>query len=223
MGYSVSEENYIKTIFHLQQKHGKVTTNELANHLNTRASSITDMLKKLKKRNLVHYQPYQGFKLSVSGKKAAIEIIRRHRLWEFFLADKLKFNWDEVHEMAEQLEHVSNKKLIDKLDEYLAYPKFDPHGDPIPDINGKIDLTPQVSLDQWPLNKTAYVSQVIYSSPELLELLSHHKITIGTALEINKRFEYDGSIEIKVNHNAPVTISETLAKIIFVHHGSTYQ
>lgn len=223
MEYSVSEENYIKTIFHLQQKQGKVTTNELANHLKTRPSSITDMLKKLKKRNLVHYQPYQGFKLSIPGKKAAIEIIRRHRLWEFFLADKLKFNWDEVHEMAEQLEHLSNKKLIDKLEEYLAYPKFDPHGDPIPDINGKMVSTPQVSLDQWPLNKPADVSQVIYSSPELLKLLSHHKIAIGTSLEVKKRFEYDGSIEIKVQQHAPVTISETLAKIIFIHHGSTHQ
>jgi DtxR family Mn-dependent transcriptional regulator len=223
MEYSVSEENYIKTIFHLQQKLGKVTTNELANHMKTRPASITDMLKKLKKRNLVHYQPYQGFKLSIPGKKAAIEIIRRHRLWEFFLADRLKFNWDEVHEMAEQLEHLSNKKLIDKLEEYLAFPKFDPHGDPIPDINGKIDSTPRISLDQWPINKPAYVSQVIYSSPELLELLSHHKITIGTVLEIKKRFEYDGSIEIKINQRAPVTISETLAKIIFVQHGSTHQ
>lgn len=223
MSYSVSEENYIKSIFHLQQKTGMVTTNELADHLKTRPASITDMLKKLKKRKLVHYEPYQGFKLSVAGKKAAIEIIRRHRLWEFFLADKLKFNWNEVHEMAEQLEHLSNKKLIDKLDEYLAFPKFDPHGDPIPDINGKMDTTPQVSLDQWPLNKPACVTQVIYSSPELLELLDHHKISIGTSLEAKKRFEYDGSIEIKVQQRAPVTISETLAKIIFVHHGSTHQ
>lgn len=221
MGYSVSEENYIKTIYHLQQQAGLVTTNELAHHLNTRPASITDMLKKLKKRKLVHYEPYQGFKLSPTGKKAAIEIIRRHRLWEFFLSDKLKFNWDEVHEMAEQLEHLGNKKLIDKLDEYLGFPKFDPHGDPIPDINGKMASSSQVRLDEWPLHQTAHVCQVIYSSPELLELLDHNKIAIGTPLEVTKKFGYDNSLEIKVNKHSPVTISGQLAKIIFVHHGST--
>jgi len=223
MSFSVSEENYIKTIYHLQQKAGNVTTNELANHLKARPASITDMLKKLKRRKLVHYQPYQGFKLSAPGKKAAIEIIRRHRLWEFFLSDKLKFKWDEVHEMAEQLEHLSNKKLIDKLEEYLAFPKFDPHGDPIPDIHGKMETSRQVSLLEWPLNQPAYVSQVIYSSPELLELLDHNKITIGTLLEVKKKFGYDESLEIRVQRHSPITISGQLAKIIFVSHGSTNQ
>jgi DtxR family Mn-dependent transcriptional regulator len=124
LNFSASEENYLKTIFHLQTKDDNVTTNELAEKLHARPASITDMMKKLKTRKLVNYQPYQGFRLTPEGKKIALSIIRRHRLWEYFLAEKLKFTWDEVHEVAEQLEHVSNKKLIDKLDEYLAFSKI---------------------------------------------------------------------------------------------------
>jgi DtxR family Mn-dependent transcriptional regulator len=130
LNFSTSEENYLKTIFHLQTKDENVSTNELAEKLKAKPASITDMMKKLKTRKLVNYQPYQGFRLTPEGKKVALSIIRRHRLWEYFLAEKLKFSWDEVHEVAEQLEHVSSKKLIDKLDEYLGSPKFDPHGDP---------------------------------------------------------------------------------------------
>ena len=139
LNFSTSEENYLKTIFHLQTKDDNVTTNELAEKLQAKPASITDMMKKLKGRKLVNYQPYRGFRLTPEGKKIALSIIRRHRLWEYFLAEKLKFSWDEVHEVAEQLEHVSSKKLTDKLDEYLHFPKFDPHGDPIPDINGKME------------------------------------------------------------------------------------
>ena len=114
LNYSTSEENYIKTIFHLQNGQNTVTTNELAEKLNTKPASVTDMMKKLKAKKLLHYQPYQGFRLSHEGKKVALDIIRRHRLWEYFLAEKLKFKWDEVHAVAEDLEHVSSKKLIDK-------------------------------------------------------------------------------------------------------------
>jgi DtxR family Mn-dependent transcriptional regulator len=218
--YSTSEENYIKAIYHLQSEDGNVTTNELADSLNTKPASVTDMMKKLKTRKLVHYQPYQGFRLSADGRKVALSIIRRHRLWEFFLSEKLKFNWDEVHEVAEHLEHVSSKKLIDKLDEYLDFPKFDPHGDPIPDTNGKMESNKQASLAEWPLNKPAIVCQVMNQSAELLELLQHKKISIGTRLEIKKRFDYDESVEIKIQKLSPITISGQLAKTIFVIHGS---
>ena len=153
LNYSTSEENYIKTIYHLQDGNETVTTNALAQELLTRPASVTDMMKKLKNKKLIHYQPYQGFKLNAEGKKVALSIIRRHRLWEYFLSEKLKFEWDEVHEVAEELEHVSSKKLIDKLDEYLGYPRFDPHGDPIPDTNGKMEnYKTMVSLSDLPLN-----------------------------------------------------------------------
>src|SRR6186997_855914 len=160
LNYSTSEENYIKAIFNLQQQDGMVTTNELANELKTKPASVTDMMKKLKVKKLLNYQPYQGFRLTNDGNKVALGIIRRHRLWEYFLAEKLKFSWDEVHEVAEDLEHVSNKKLIDKLDEFLGFPRVDPHGDPIPDANGKIEMSKKICLTDLTINTAATVSSV---------------------------------------------------------------
>lgn len=220
LNYSTSEENYIKAIFHLQHADGAVTTNELAAELKAKPASITDMLKKLKTKKLVHYQAYHGFRLTNEGKKLALIIIRRHRLWEFFLAEKLKFNWDEVHAVAEDLEHVSSKKLIDKLDEYLGFPQFDPHGDPIPDSFGKMKSNQQVSLTELPMNKTAEVCRVVNQSSEMMEALKHNNIRIGTKLELKKKFDFDNSIEVKLRNQPAFTISEQLAKNILVKYGS---
>jgi len=224
LNFSTSEENYIKTIFHLQNGQNTVTTNELAERLRTKPASVTDMMKKLKAKKLLHYQPYQGFRLTNEGKKVALDIIRRHRLWEFFLAEKLKFKWDEVHVVAEDLEHVSSRKLIDKLDEYLGYPKFDPHGDPIPDSLGKMENSEQVSLVELPLNKPAEVCRVVNQSEEMLELLQHKKINIGTQHEVKRKFGLDQYIENKLSQSKrtpseqpPFTNSEQLDKNIFVN------
>jgi DtxR family Mn-dependent transcriptional regulator len=218
LNFSTSEENYLKTIFHLQTKDDNVSTNELAEKLHTSPASITDMMKKLKTRKLVNYQPYRGFRLTPEGKKVALSIIRRHRLWEYFLAEKLKFNWDEVHAVAEQLEHVSNKKLIDKLDEYLAFPKFDPHGDPIPDTNGKMETGKQINLSELSINKPAKVCFIANQSELLLEHLNEKKINIGASIVIKRKFSFDDSLEIK-SDNRLLTISDQLAKNIFVKHG----
>src|SRR6476646_10458217 len=148
LNYSTSEENYIKAIYHLQNGPNSVSTNAVAEKLSTKPASVTDMMKKLKTKKLLHYQPYQGFRLTTEGSKVALGIIRRHRLWEYFLAEKLNFTWDEVHEVAEDLEHVSNKKLIDKLDAFLGFPRIDPHGDPIPDANGKIEASKKICLTE---------------------------------------------------------------------------
>ena len=168
----------------------------------------------------MHYQPYRGFRLSTEGKKVALGIVRRHRLWEYFLAEKLKFSWDEVHEVAEQLEHVSSKKLIDKLDEFLGFPRVDPHGDPIPDQDGKIENSRQISLLDLPVNKTAMVSHVSDQSSEILELLKHKNIGIGTRLEVKKKFDFDKSMDIKTGRLPVFTISEQLAQNIFVKYVS---
>ena len=224
LNYSTSEENYIKAIYHLQ-KDNTVTTNELAGELQTRPASVTDMMKKLRTKKLVHYQAYQGFRLTAEGKKLALIIVRRHRLWEFFLAEKLKFSWDEVHAVAEDLEHVSSKKLIDKLDEFLGFPRFDPHGDPIPDANGKIETSKQVCLADLPVNKPAVVCYVSDQSTGMLELLGHKKIGIGTRLEIKKKFNFDQSLEIKIRQSKKTlqeqpatTISGELAQNIYVKY-----
>ena len=218
MKVSSSKENYLKAIYHLQEEDGSVSTNALAKELDTRAASVTDMLKKLKTQKLLLYEKYQGFRLSPEGRKMAIQIIRKHRLWECFLVDKLNFGWEEVHEMAEELEHITSKRLIDRLDEFLGFPKSDPHGDPIPDINGKMSPKKQVSLLELPVNVVGIVSNITDQSTEMLELLSHKGISLGTKLEIKKRFSFDNSIEIRIKNMAAITISDTVAKNVFVTH-----
>jgi len=218
--FSATEENYLKAIYHLQTDEDTVTTNALAQKLHTRAASVTDMMKKLSAKKLLHYKPYYGFYLSNRGKLVALSIIRRHRLWELFLEQKLGFGWNEVHVLAEELEHVSSKKLIDKLDEYLGFPPFDPHGDPIPDSKGKIRSMNKILLLQLPLNTPAKVCAVGNQSDEMLELLSHKNIGLGTKLEIKKRFDFDGSMEIKIKGTQVSNISEQLAKNIFVTYES---
>ena len=214
--FTRAEENYIKAIFHLQQTDGNVTTNEVAAELNTKAASVTDMLKKLKQKKILDYEKYQGFRLSVEGKKIALLIVRKHRLWEYFLVEKLQFGWDEVHEMAEELEHLTSKKLIDQLDAFLGYPKFDPHGDPIPDANGKMISRPQINLIDLPINQLAEISAVASQSSELLELLNHKKINIGTQLEIKQKFAFDNSIDVQLKNQQSFTISQQLAQVLFV-------
>lgn len=216
MNFSITEENYIKAIWHLQQSDSNVTTNELAAELQTKPASVTDMLKRLKGKKMLHYEPYYGVKLNADGKKLALAIIRKHRLWEFFLVEKLKFNWDEVHVIAEELEHVSSMELIQRLDHFLGNPRFDPHGDPIPDQSGRMEIIHQISLHQLIENQQAVVTGVGDQSSSLLDVLNKKKIIIGTKLEVKQRFEYDQSIEIKIRNQPLVTLSEQLAKKIFV-------
>ena len=213
---SITEENYVKAIFHLQQTDSNVTTNEVADMLHTKAASVTDMLKKLNAKKILHYEKYQGFTLSDDGKKIALGIVRKHRLWEYFLVEKLQFGWDEVHEVAEELEHISSKKLVEKLDAFLEYPKFDPHGDPIPDVNGKMVFQPQINLTDLAQNILAQVTAVGSQSTELLELLKHKKIAIGTKITIKKKFLFDNSVEIKIQGQTAFTISQQLAQALFV-------
>lgn len=220
MNFSASEENYIKAIYHLNGDKEAVSTNDLAAELQTKPASVTDMLKKLKTKKLLHYQPYKGVMLNPEGRKIALGIVRRHRLWEYFLAEKLKFNWNEVHEIAEELEHISSKKLIEKLDEFLEHPKFDPHGDPIPDHLGRMQVTSQLPLTDLEINTPAMVNSVGNQSPEMLSLLQQRNIAIGTQVEVKKKFDFDHSMEIKIKNAPAFIITEQLAQNIFVQHES---
>ena len=216
MSFTTSEENYIKAIYHLQQSGNVVTTNEVADRLQTKAASVTDMLKKLNAKNLLNYEPYKGVTLSKDGKKLALSVVRKHRLWEYFLVNHLQFGWDEVHEIAEELEHINSALLVDKLDAFLNFPRFDPHGDPIPDGNGRMEISKQVNLMDMVLNHKAEVKAVGSQSSELLELLRHKEIGIGTILQVVRKFSFDNSIEIKVDKNPPFSISQQLAQTLFV-------
>lgn len=216
--YSVSEENYIKAIFHLQEEVERVNTVQLAQALKTKPASITDMLKKLKNKKLLDYQPYYGFKLTAEGNKIALGIIRRHRIWEYFLAEKLQFNLHEIHELAEVLEHVSSKKLIDKLDAYLGSPKFDPHGDPIPDLNGKIATEEHVLLSVMKVKTKGRVCRIASASKKIMELISHQQIKLGSQIMVEHKFEFDDSMEILIDGKHKANISQQLAKNIFISY-----
>lgn len=218
MSYTTSEENYIKSIYHLQQETGLVNTNTLAAEMQTKAPSVTDMLKKLKGKKLLLYEKYKGFKLNEAGKKAALDIVRKHRLWEFFLVEKLKFDWDKVHSIAEELEHISSEELVQRLDNFLGTPSFDPHGDPIPDKNGKVPVVNQQCLSDIPLKKTVTVSSVSNQTAQMLEMLKHYNIALGSQIIVLKKFEFDGSLEIKVLKQNACIISELVAKNVFVYY-----
>lgn len=218
MNFTASEENYIKSIYHLQQETSTVNTNSLAAEMQTRAASVTDMLKKLQSKKLLQYEKYKGFKLNESGKKIALGVVRKHRLWEFFLANKLGIEWDKVHAIAEELEHINSTELIQRLDNFLGNPSFDPHGDPIPDKNGKIPLLKQLSLSTAPVARSLTVSSVTNQTPQMLEMLKHYQINIGTQLKVIRQFEFDHSIEIKVLKNTACILSEQVAKNVFVHY-----
>ena len=183
---SLTEENYLKAIYHLSDGGSKaVLTNELAEAMNTKAASATDMIKKLSAKEFISYEKYYGVNVTHKGKVEALMVIRKHRLWETFLVDKLGFNWDEVHEVAEQLEHINSSRLIEKLDEFLGYPKVDPHGDPIPDNKGKIKAQPQLPLDQLKKGYLGKIAAVKDSDSNLLKYLDKIGAKPGTKI---KRF-----------------------------------
>lgn len=215
MKFSVSEENYIKSIYHLQSINEEVSATMLAAAVNTKAASVTDMLKKLQAKKIVHYEPYKNFRLTESGNKIALEIIRKHRLWEYFLVKNLGFNWNEVHGIAEELEHIRSKELVQKLDNYLGNPSIDPHGDPIPDSRGKMKQIKQSSIVSLPLKKLGIVSSIKDQSEKMLDLLQHYKISIGTRLRVNKRFDFDGSVEVKIDKYPAAILSKQVALNIY--------
>jgi len=214
---SQTVENYLKCIYTLQTKvDGVVATNAIAERLETKASSVTDMLKKLKAKGLVEYEKYQGARLSAEGKRLAVDIIRRHRLWEVFLTKELNFSWDEVHEIAEELEHVESKELIIRLDNYLGNPKYDPHGDPIPDEHGNLrDERVKCALSNLKVSEKGIVIGVEESSVDFLQYLDSIKLTLGTEVEILERFPFDQSVKIGIQ-GQQLQVSKMVAKNLIV-------
>ncbi|WP_245676485.1 metal-dependent transcriptional regulator [Crocinitomix algicola] len=215
---SQSEENYLKEIFHLTQlQKEKVSTNSLASRLNTKASSITDMLQKLAEKQLVQYIKYKGCSLTENGEKIAVQIIRKHRLWETFLVNKLNFGWDEVHEVAEELEHIDSVKLVDSLDQFLNYPKFDPHGDPIPDKNGKIPYRKtKMKLVDAGIHKKLEIVRVNEDEMGLLKYLERQNLQLGTKLEIIEKFSFDDSMLVRTELDTTINLSKKVTENISV-------
>lgn len=211
-----SEENYLKTIFHLGGGDSKsITTNAIAEQMETKPSSVTDMAKKLSEKGLVDYVRYQGISLTDAGVKTALSIIRKHRLWEVFLVEKLDFTWDEVHEVAEQLEHIKSEKLVDKIDELLDFPKYDPHGDPIPTKDGKFQERDEKLLSEMPINSKGICVGVKDSSVPFLKFLDKNKIALGNTITIMDKEDFDHSLRIRME-GKEMRISHQIASNLYV-------
>ena len=215
--FSYVEENYLKAIYHLSD-HGQksVNTNAIAEEMSTTAASVSDMIKKLSQKKAVMYQKYRGVNVSSKGKDVALQVIRKHRLWEVFLVEKLKFKWDEVHEIAEQLEHIKSPLLITRLDEFLGHPKHDPHGDPIPNEDGEFSTLKKQGLDETDIGLDTRVIGVNDSSASFLKYLDKVGISIGTDLKIIDKNEFDGSLDILVDSAKNLTISSIAATNISI-------
>lgn len=216
--YSAVEENYLKYIFQLSEicHDGIVKTNDLAYKLNHSAASVTDMLKKLAKKKLISYKKYYGVTLTKTGNNIAIQVLRKHRLWETFLVKNLKFTWDKVHDIAEQLEHIQSEELIDRMDEYLGHPKYDPHGDPIPDKNGVFSSENMICLADAKLKKQYSLANVNDESTAFLKYLNKIQLQLKDKIKIVDKEEFDETIQIVINDKKQLTISNDAAKNMFV-------
>ena len=216
MAQSFTEENYLKHIYKLSKNSDKgVSTNSLAERLDTKASSVTDMIKKLAAKKLVDYKKYQGVTLSAKGKKIAVVIIRKHRLWEVFLLEHLGFGGNEVHEVAEELEHINSPELVERLDKFLGYPKYDPHGGPIPDNKGVFPAPARVRLDELETGKKTKVMGIAEHSEAFLAHLKKLGLELGVEFRLSERFDFDHSVEIELDGKT-LQLSHEVAKNIFV-------
>ena len=214
---TIAEENYLKAIYSLNaDRNGKeLGTNGLASHLGISPATVSSMLKKLKEKEFIHYEKYGGISLLKKGEKEAFTVIRKHRLWETFLVEKMEFTWDEIHEVAEQLEHIKSKKLVDQLDKLLGYPQYDPHGDPIPKANGAINGMHKTTLSQESVGKSLKVVGVKNDSPAFLQHITQLGLVINSKVIIKSHHEFDGSLDVEIDGRSQM-VSQKVAENVFV-------
>lgn len=214
---SQAEENYLKAIFKIcEQEEKAASTNAIAAEMNTKAASVTDMVIRLAEKGLVFYEKYKGVTLTERGNKIAKNLIRKHRLWEVFLVEKLQFSWDEVHEIAEQLEHIQSTELVERLDNFLGFPKFDPHGDPIPDAEGNFTFRKQIPLLELKVGERGAIVGVQDHTSSFLQYLDRMQLVLGTQVEILEFYEYDESVKVSINKRKEQTLSKKVAQNLFV-------
>lgn len=222
MQLSFTEENYLKAIYYLQlqSEENAVAVNEIANRMQTRPATVTDMLRKLSEKALIDYQKYKKTRLSTLGTECALQVVRNHRLWEVFLHEKLNFSWDEVHEVAEELEHIRSPKLIEKLDEFLGFPRFDPHGDPIPTASGNMEPASRMSLAEAATNTPFRLVGLKDTSSEFLQFLERFGLAIGTGVQVKERLDYDNSCLVKIGTGETVMFPSAVADKLLVVQAS---
>jgi len=214
---SSTEENYLKAIYKISERDNKAaSTNAISNEMSTSAASVSDMLQRLSSKGMTHYEKYKGVTLTTQGNQIATNLIRKHRLWEVFLVEKLNFTWDEVHDVAEQLEHIKSPDLVNRLDQFLEYPKFDPHGGPIPDAEGNFTHRRQIELTALSTEEVGILVGVEEDSSTFLKYLDQMGLSLGTELKVLEKFEFDGSVKLLVNNKEQITISNKVCKNLFV-------
>ncbi len=217
MNLSETEENYLKAIFHICKIDGQAaSTNAVASSLSTTAASASDMIKKLAEKKLLVYEKYKGANLSPEGTVIAIRLVRKHRLWEVFLVDKLGFKWDEVHDVAEQLEHVKSPELIKRLDEFLEFPKSDPHGDPIPDEEGRFEKMALKKLSSFDKGAQLILMGVSDTSAEFLKYLNQLGLELGVQLTLGEKYQFDHSHVIQLESKKEIIVSQQVANCLLV-------
>ena len=213
---SLTEENYIKSIYSLSLEAGEVSVSELAKKLQVKLPTVNSMVKKLAAKKLVSYAKYQGIKLTEKGKKEALTIIRKHRLTESFLVQVMGLGWEEVHDIAEQLEHIESERFFDRIDEMLGKPKVDPHGEPIPDVNGKIASKNRMALSQIKEGESAKITAVGNDEKTFLDHLNSKGLQIGDSITIKKKEAFDGSVTITMKGKKETMLSHLVAERIWV-------
>ena len=217
MPLSPAEENYLKAIFKISERSQKsASTNAIAHHLNTSAASVTDMLKRLAEKMYINYERYKGVTLTSEGSKLATQLIRKHRLWEVFLVKKLRFTWDQVHDIAEQLEHIQSEELIMRLDAYLDYPKFDPHGDPIPNADGKFTIRSQTPLSEMHSGQEGSLVGVKEHQSDFLQYLNSQHVKLGTIIKVLETIPFDSSMRIVIDHKKEITVTSKVAQNLLI-------
>jgi len=217
MSLSSVEENYLKAIFKISERAQKsASTNAIAKHLDTSAASVTDMLKRLSEKKFINYERYKGVTLTAEGSKLATQLIRKHRLWEVFLVKKLRFTWDQVHDIAEQLEHIQSNELIMRLDAYLDYPKFDPHGDPIPNADGKFTIRNQTPLSDMHKGQVGSLVGVREHQSDFLRYLNSQNIKLGTTISILETMPFDKSMRVELDNKREILITNMVAQNLLI-------
>ncbi len=214
--HSSIEENYLKALFNLSSDTGEVTANDLSKQLGIKMPTVTSMMKKLSDKKLVHHESYKPLRLTEKGKREAGLIIRKHRLTEMFLVEKMGFGWDEVHDIAEQIEHLQSAAFFEKIDEMLGYPTLDPHGSPIPDTKGKVDWKTYEKLSDCSAGETVRLSAVVHTTDDFLKFLNSRGLQLGLKMLIKSVEKFDGSMVVVYNRKSPETLSHTVSDRLLV-------
>ena len=215
--YTLSEENYLKAIYRLSQEKGqKITPKGISDALGNNPASVVDMIRKLVEKGLIDYDKKKGVQLTAEGLKNAVLIVRKHRLWEVFLLEKLGYQWDEIHSIAEELEHIKDDTLADRLDKFLEFPEYDPHGDPIPKANGKIPKSYSLTLANTKEGTACRVAAVKDTSSAFLQYLLKLKIGIGTSIKLIEKIAFDGSLVVSIAGKDQTTVSQKFGENILV-------